>query len=134
MSLFSRTRTGLTTTAYISGYGGAPIGYVKNTHTYTHTHPREDQCEWHMMTRMTGPDCAVIRNSINTYTHRDTSYARPRCVLIRETFLVHCKETRRFAVLMEVARPVRLPLWLFFTPSGTCLLGLKPIRTPPVLS
>ena len=48
-----------------------------NTHTHTHTHtqvslipPLEDQCEWHIMTRMTGPDCAVIMcNSINTHTH-----------------------------------------------------------------
>ena len=29
----------------------------------------EDQCEWHRMTRMTGPDCAVMCNLINTYTH-----------------------------------------------------------------
>ena len=36
-------------------------------HTYTHT--REDQCEWHRVTRMTGPDCAVMRNLISTHTH-----------------------------------------------------------------
>ena len=24
--------------------------------------PWEDQCEWHRMTRMTGPDCAVMCN------------------------------------------------------------------------
>ena len=41
-------------------------GYVqfnKNTHTH--------QCEWHRMTinRMTGPDCAVMCNLINTHTH-----------------------------------------------------------------
>ena len=29
----------------------------------------EDQCEWHRMTRMTGPDCAVMCNLINTHTH-----------------------------------------------------------------
>ena len=29
----------------------------------------EDQCEWHRMTRMTGPDCVVMRNLINTYIH-----------------------------------------------------------------
>ena len=42
------------------------------THTYTHIHtlpPREDQCEWHRMTRMTGPDCVVMCNLINTHTH-----------------------------------------------------------------
>ena len=27
--------------------------------------PREDQCEWQRMTRMTGPDCAVMCNLIN---------------------------------------------------------------------
>ena len=41
-----------------------------NTHTHTHTHtPWKDQCEWHRMTRMTGPDCAVMCNLINTHTH-----------------------------------------------------------------
>ena len=31
--------------------------------------PWEDQCEWHIMARMTGPDCAIMRNLINTHTH-----------------------------------------------------------------
>ena len=42
-----------------------------HTHTDAHTHthvafdhsffpPWEDQCEWHRMTRMTGPDYAVM--------------------------------------------------------------------------
>ena len=57
-------------------------GYVQfNTYTYIHTYihtyipPWEDRCEWHRMTRMTGPDCAVmcnlisIRTYINTYIH-----------------------------------------------------------------
>ena len=35
---------------------------------YIHT-PWEDQCEWHRMTRMTGPDCAVMCNLISTHTH-----------------------------------------------------------------
>ena len=46
-----------------------------NIHTYIHTYihivslipPREDQYEWHRMTRMTGPDCVVMCNLINTY-------------------------------------------------------------------
>ena len=38
-------------------------------HTYVHIPPREDQCEWHRMTRMTGPDCVVMCNLINTYIH-----------------------------------------------------------------
>ena len=32
----------------------------------------EDQCEWHRMTRMTGPDCAVMCNLINTQAHTYT--------------------------------------------------------------
>ena len=40
-----------------------------NTHTHTRTHTQEDQCEWHRMTRMTGPDCVVMCNLINTHTH-----------------------------------------------------------------
>ena len=60
-----------------------------HTHTHTHTHtqvslipPWEDQCEWHRMTRMTGPDCAVMCNLINihtrtqTHTHTHTSDLR----------------------------------------------------------
>ena len=50
-----------------------------NTHTHTHTHtqvslipPWEDQREWHRMTRMTRPDCAVMCNLINTHTHTHT--------------------------------------------------------------
>ena len=38
-------------------------------HIYIHTYIREDQCEWHRMTRMTGPDCVVMCNLINTYIH-----------------------------------------------------------------
>ena len=47
-------------------------GYVQfNKYTYIHTYipPREDQCEWHRMTRMTGPDCVVMCNLINTCIH-----------------------------------------------------------------
>ena len=35
-------------------------------------HIREYQCEWHRMTRMTGPDCAAMCNLINTRTHTNT--------------------------------------------------------------
>ena len=34
--------------------------------------PWEDQCEWHRMTRMPGPDCAFMSNLINTYTQAHT--------------------------------------------------------------
>ena len=40
-----------------------------HTHTVSLIPPREDQCEWHRMTRMTGPDCVVMCNLINTHTH-----------------------------------------------------------------
>ena len=50
--------------------------FNKYAHNHTHTHTQvslislwEDQCEWHRMTRMTGPDCAVMCNLINTHTH-----------------------------------------------------------------
>ena len=51
-------------------------GYVQ-FNKYTHTQvslipPWKDQCEWHRMTRMTGPDCAVMCNLINTHTHTHT--------------------------------------------------------------
>ena len=39
---------------------------------FTHTHPWEDQLEWHRMTRMTRPYCAVMCNLINTHTHTHT--------------------------------------------------------------
>ena len=50
-----------------------------NIHTYIHTYievfvtsiidpPWEDQREWHRMTRMTRPDCAVMCNLINIHT------------------------------------------------------------------
>ena len=41
---------------------------ICDDHTYI-LPPREDQCEWHRMTRMTGPDCVVMCNLINTYIH-----------------------------------------------------------------
>ena len=46
-------------------------GCVQFKHTHTHT-PWEDQREWHRMTRMTRPDCPVMCNIINIYTHTHT--------------------------------------------------------------
>ena len=57
-----------------------------HTHTHTHIPPWEDQCEWHRMTinRMTGPDCAVMCNLINTHTHTHThTHTSPLSRLIR---------------------------------------------------
>ena len=40
-------------------------GYVQfNKYTHIHTYT-----QWHRMTRMTGPDCAVTCNLINAHTH-----------------------------------------------------------------
>ena len=68
--------------AYNDSDGRAGLrGYMQfNKYTYIHTYihtsslipPREDQREWHRMTRMTGPNSAVMCNLINihtTYTH-----------------------------------------------------------------
>ena len=64
--------------------------YVMTIHTYmtyiSLIPPREDQCEWHRMTRMTGPDCVVMCNLINTYirvTGRPGSSEVPRNPLTR---------------------------------------------------
>ena len=43
-----------------------------NIHTYKQVSlipPWEDQREWHRMTRMTRPDCAVMCNLINIHTY-----------------------------------------------------------------
>ena len=52
-----------------SGY--CVVHIVLTIHIYIQSliPPREDQCEWHRMTRMTGPDCVVMCNLINTYIH-----------------------------------------------------------------
>ena len=42
--------------------------YVMTIYIYI----REDQCEWHRMTRMTGPDYAVMCNLINIHTYIHT--------------------------------------------------------------
>ena len=47
------------------------IDAIRDGHTYIQVSlipPWEDQCEWHRMTRMTGPDCAVMCNLINIHT------------------------------------------------------------------
>ena len=69
-----------------------------NTHTHTHPQvslipPWEDQCEWHRMTRMTGPDCAVMCNLINTHTHirehRMTRMTGPNCAVMCNLINTH---------------------------------------------
>ena len=46
--------------------------FNKYIHTYIHTYIHEDQREWHRMTRMTRPDCAVMCNLINIHTYIHT--------------------------------------------------------------
>ena len=48
--------------------------YIQHTyiHTGTYVHTYKDQCEWHRMTRVTGPDCAVMCNLINIHTYIQT--------------------------------------------------------------
>ena len=49
---------------------------VKNTHTQeVFVISIIDPPEWHRMTRMTGPDCVVMCNLINTHTHTHTLVA-----------------------------------------------------------
>ena len=44
--------------------------------------------EWHRMTRMKGPDCAVMRNVINTYTHTHTQTG-PDCAVMCNLINTH---------------------------------------------
>ena len=53
--------------------------YYVNTHTKVSIIPPwEDQCEWYRMTiyKMTGPDCAVICNLIDTERERERERSR----------------------------------------------------------
>ena len=69
-------------------------------HTYIRVSlipPREDQCEWHRMTRMTGPDCVVMCNLINTYDrsslgcyYESFPYVPPTVVLYRKAKKFAC--------------------------------------------
>ena len=53
-----------------------PYSAICDDHTYIHIvsliPPWEDQREWHRMTRMTRPDCAVMCNLINIHTYIHT--------------------------------------------------------------
>ena len=57
--------------------------------------PREDQCEWHRMTRMTGPDCVVMCNLINTHTHTHTHTHFDRGQLNRRKIDFPCFRSRQ---------------------------------------
>ena len=52
-----------------------PYSAICDDHTYKQVSlipPWEDQREWHRMTRMTRPDCAVMCNLINIHTYIHT--------------------------------------------------------------
>ena len=59
--------------------------------------PWEDQCEWHRMTPMTGPDCAVMCNLIYIYIdryihtewHRMTRMTGPDCAVMCNSINIH---------------------------------------------
>ena len=63
------TPAGIRPTSLMSRMNGKK---TQHTHTVPLIPLWEDQCEWHRMTRMTGPDCAVMCNLINTHTHTHT--------------------------------------------------------------
>ena len=54
------------------GEGGREAKKRKKPQNSCRRPPWEDQCEWHRMTRMTGPDCAVMCNLINIHTYIHT--------------------------------------------------------------
>ena len=56
---------------------------IKHTHIVPLIPPWEDRCEWHRMTWMTGPDCAVMCNLINTHTHTHTqkNETKQKCLI-----------------------------------------------------
>ena len=86
-------------------------------HTQTHTHfaasdkrfslymllipPWKDQCEWHTMTRTTGPDCAVMCNLINKHSHTHTHIENMR------PMLGALDETTRAGMSLSTAQVVR---------------------------
>ena len=138
-------------------------GYVqfnKYTHTHTHIHtqvplipPWEDQCEWHRMTRMTGPDCVVMCNLINTHTHThththtcmlwneragrltgqslgplvanrvDLGSFSSRCCTFRRT---HTSADSTRLLCIRLALPFILPLPSQSTPSERLTIGVRP--------
>ena len=63
---------------------------------YTYIHTWEDQREWHRMTRMTRPDCAVMCNLINIHTYIHTYI--PGTTLSRETKFSGANEEMEIAI------------------------------------
>ena len=65
---------------------------------------RGDQCEWHRMTGMTGPDCAVMCNLINTHTHTQNGRLNPLRTGITEAGALFDNHPRRKnkALLLDI--------------------------------
>ena len=75
-------------------YPADPYFAICDDHTYIHTYvtsiidpPWEDQCEWHRMTRMTGPDCAVMCNLMNILIY--ITYIRLRGYVQFNKYILH---------------------------------------------
>ena len=77
-----------------------PAGTSTNLTSRINEMTTHTQCEWHRMTGMTGPDCAVICNLINTHTHthiwedqreshRMTRMTRPDCAVMCNLINTH---------------------------------------------
>ena len=83
--------------------------------------PWEDQCEWHRMTRMTGPDCAVMCNLTNTHTHAQNPYF----LLMGSTNVLYVSP---LYILLHTKLPSRLAYysWLTYT-------HISPVHRPPRL-
>ena len=89
--------------------------------------PWEDQCEWHRMTKMTGPDCAVMCNLINIHTYIQyihtyihTRSFSPRCWAFRRT---HPSANPIRLLCIRLALPLTLSLPSGFVPSTKLVVG-----------
>ena len=93
----------------------------------THTHtipPWEDQCEWHRMIRMTGPDCAVMCNLINTHTHTINTHTHTHTNHVDlESFSSRCWTFRRTHTSADPIRVLCTRLALSLTLSLTSRLA-----------
>ena len=82
--IYKDDRAGLRGYVHFNKYTSIHMCNSINIHTYIQQvsliPPWEDQCEWHRMTRMTGPDCAVMCNLINIHTYMHTYMHTCVCV------------------------------------------------------
>ena len=122
-------------------------GMTKHTHTHTHTRhtytpcvnilitPWEDQCEWHRMTRMTRPDCAVMCNLVNTHTHTRHTYTPCVNILIYSVCVIcvymcnmciHLHRSQRCFVVVVFVFALR---FMGSSPSLICMIFVEAVST-----